>query len=115
MQYLPLTICIMLLAIAACAPSTNLTEKEFLRIADTVAEGWNTGNARLAADCFDANAVYEEPPRKQFYKGYDSIFAFFGGEKGFDKPMKMMWHHLAFNESEQTGFGEYTFTNTTVL
>jgi hypothetical protein len=23
--------------------------------------------------------------------------------------MKMTWHHLAFNEEEQVGFGEYTF------
>lgn len=23
--------------------------------------------------------------------------------------MKMSWHHLAFNEQEQVGFGEYTF------
>ena len=23
--------------------------------------------------------------------------------------MRMTWHHLAFNEEEQTGFGEYTF------
>jgi len=23
--------------------------------------------------------------------------------------MKMTWHHLAFNEAEQVGFGEYTF------
>ena len=23
--------------------------------------------------------------------------------------MKMTWHHLAFNEQKQIGFGEYTF------
>jgi 2-polyprenyl-3-methyl-5-hydroxy-6-metoxy-1,4-benzoquinol methylase len=28
---------------------------------------------------------------------------------GTDIPMKMIWHHLAFNEEGQIEFGEYTF------
>jgi hypothetical protein len=74
-----------------------------------LADGWNEGNAGKAAAIFAEDAIYEEPPRKQYYKGRTAIFEFFGGEKGFDRPMKMEWHNIAFNEDTQIGFGEYTF------
>jgi hypothetical protein len=82
---------------------------DFERLMHTVAEGWNEGNARKAADCFSEDAVYVEPPEKQLYHGRAALYDFFGGDTGTDLPMKMTWHHLAFNEKEQIGFGEYTF------
>jgi len=75
----------------------------------TIADGWNEGNARKAADCFSVEAVYVEPPEKQVYHGREALYEFFGGEAGPEIPMYMTWHHLAFNEEEQVGFGEYTF------
>ena len=75
----------------------------------TIADGWNEGNARKAADCFCEDAVYVEPPEKQVYQGCEELFEFFGGESGPEIPMHMTWHHLAFNEDEQVGFGEYSF------
>jgi hypothetical protein len=39
-----------------------LTEAQFRALLDTVAEGWNTGRADLAASCFAETAVYLEPP-----------------------------------------------------
>ena len=74
-----------------------------------VADGWNEGNAQKAADCFREVAVYVEPPDKQLYRGRAELYEFFGGDAGTDLPMKMTWHHIAFNEEEQIGFGEYTF------
>jgi hypothetical protein len=88
----------------------NLSDQEFKEIAQSIAKGWNEGDASFAAKFFAKNAVYEEPPRKQFYKGYDSIFEFFGGANGFETPMHMTWHNLAFDENHQIGFGEYTFS-----
>ena len=82
---------------------------EFQQLMQTVADGWNVGNARQAADCFSEDAVYVEPPDQQLYRGRAELYEFFGGEAGTDIPMKMTWHHLAFNEEEQVGFGEYTF------
>jgi ketosteroid isomerase-like protein len=87
----------------------NISTAEFEQIMKTVAEGWNEGNARKAAECFSEDAVYVEPPDKQVYHGRAELYEFFGGDQGTDIPMKMAWHHLAFNESEQVGFGEYTF------
>jgi ketosteroid isomerase-like protein len=75
----------------------------------TVAAGWNAGNARQAADCFSEDAIYLEPPDKQLYRGRAELYEFFGGDRGTEIPMRMTWHHLAFNEEEQVGFGEYTF------
>ena len=87
----------------------NLSAREFKQLMQTVADGWNEGNARKAAGCFSTDAIYVEPPDKQLYHGRSELYQFFGGDSGPDLPMKMNWHHLAFNEVEQVGFGEYTF------
>ena len=87
----------------------NITTAAFENLMQTVAQGWNTGNARQAADCFSEDAIYVEPPDRQLYHGRGELYEFFGGDAGTDIPMQMTWHHLAFNEDEQIGFGEYTF------
>jgi hypothetical protein len=87
----------------------KLTAKEFERLMQLVADGWNKGDARKAADCFTENAIYSEPPDKQLYKGRAELFRFFGGNEGRKSAMKMSWHHLVFNEQEQIGAGEFTF------
>ncbi|HKY54486.1 MAG TPA: nuclear transport factor 2 family protein [Anaerolineales bacterium] len=86
-----------------------MTESEFEGLMQTLADGWNEGDARKAADCFSDDAIYVEPPKKQLYHGRAELYEFFGGDHGTDIPMNMTWHHLAFNEQEQIGFGEYTF------
>jgi hypothetical protein len=89
--------------------SKLITTDEFRKLMQTVAEGWNEGNARKAADCYSENAIYTEPPDRQVHIGRESLYEFFGGDKRPEPPMKMTWHHLAFDEREQIGFGEYTF------
>ncbi len=81
----------------------------FRDLMHTVAQGWNNGNAAMAANCFNEDAIYIEPPNQQLYKGKEEIFDFFGGEKGRNDPMDMTWHNLIFDEVQQTGTGEYTF------
>jgi hypothetical protein len=109
MKYSPAVLLIILCSCDAIDQS-KLTEKEFLEIVNTIEKGWNEGNAKLAVQFFSDDAVYEEPPKKQFYHGKNEIYNFFGGEKGYELPMKMKWHNLSFNEKEQIGFGEYTFS-----
>lgn len=87
----------------------KITTAEFTRLLKTIAEGWNEGNPRKAADCYTEDAIYTEPPDKQVYLGRKALYDFFGGDKKPAPPMKMTWHHLAFDEEEQIGFGEYTF------
>ena len=87
----------------------NLTTNQFEQLMQTISDGWNEGNARKAANCFSEDAIYVEPPDAQLYHGREELYEFFGGDNGTDIPMKMTWHHLAFNEETQIGFGEYTF------
>lgn len=89
--------------------TSKIDNEEFLSIVQDISTGWNSGNAELASKYFAENAIYEEPPKKQFYKGKKDIFEFFGGKEGYEIPMKMKWHNLAFNKEKQVGFGEYTF------
>lgn len=88
----------------------NITRREFSRLLQRLAEGWNNGNARQAADCFTEDALYTEPPDKQYYSGRDELFKFFGGDEGRAGDMNMIWHHIVFDEEKQIGAGEFTFT-----
>lgn len=87
----------------------KLTTNQFEHLMQIISDGWNEANTRKAADCFSDDAIYVEPPDAQVYHGRAELYEFFGGDAGTDIPMKMTWHHLAFNEDEQVGFGEYTF------
>jgi hypothetical protein len=109
MRLIILPLVILLLTQCSSGNGKDISEKRFTEIVTGIAKGWNEGNAAFASQYFDDNAVYEEPPKKQLYIGKRKIFEFFGGEGGFDTPMKMQWHNLAFNEENQIGFGEYTF------
>src|SRR3989337_3931991 len=94
-------ICFLMIKCSSGNNNKTITQKDFTHIVTDIAKGWNEGNASLAAQYFDEHAVYEEPPGKQIYKGRKEIFEFFGGVKGFEIPMKMKWHNLAFNEENQ--------------
>lgn len=109
MKFIALTYCLLLLVGCSNFERTEINNKEFNEVLESISKGWNEGNAELAAHHFADSAVYEEPPKKQFYKGKEQLFNFFGGINGYDIPMKMKWHNLAFCEDTQVGFGEYTF------
>jgi len=104
-----------ILALVGCnssrkSPSPSFTQADFRKVLGTVAQGLNTGNARLAADCFTDDAMYSSPPNPEIRKGRQTLFEFFGGEKGRLQPMSMLWHHIVFDQATQIGMGEYTFT-----
>jgi hypothetical protein len=91
------------------AKEQRITSKGFERLMQLLANSWNKGDARKAADCFVEDAIYSEPPDKQLYKGRAELFKFFGGNKGRTSAMKMTWYHLVFDEQKQIGAGEFTF------
>jgi hypothetical protein len=76
---------------------------EFRALLETVSRGWNTNDARMAADCFTEEALYSSPPSTRIRRGRESLFEFFGGAKGRPKPMNMQWHHIVFDETAQIG------------
>jgi len=88
----------------------NITPQEFIDLLQRLADSWNQGNAEQAASCFTEDALYTEPPDKQIYAGRDALFQFFGGPNGRAGEMNMVWHHILFDEDEQIGAGEFTFT-----
>ncbi|MEW6405295.1 MAG: nuclear transport factor 2 family protein [Chloroflexota bacterium] len=88
----------------------KLTHSGFARLLQCLADGWNQGDARQAADCFTEDALYTEPPDKQYYSGREALYHFFGGEHGRAGDMDMVWHHILFDEEKQLGAGEFTFT-----
>jgi hypothetical protein len=90
--------------------NNNLTRMEFAQLLQRLADGWNKGEARQAADCFTQDALYTEPPDKQYYAGRDALYLFFGGANGRAGEMNMVWHHIIFDEENQVGAGEFTFT-----
>jgi SnoaL-like domain len=87
----------------------RVSSADFQKLMRTLAEGWNQGNAKKAADCFALDAVYAEPPGKQLYRGRAELYEFFGGDKPPQPPMSMEWHHLVFDPETQVGSGEYSF------
>lgn len=88
----------------------NITQQEFAELLQHLADGWNQGNAQQAASCFTQDALYTEPPDKQYYIGRDALYQFFGGANGRAGEMNMVWHHILFDETRQIGAGEFTFT-----
>jgi ketosteroid isomerase-like protein len=87
----------------------HLPPGEFRVLLDRLAEGWNQGDARTAADCFTEDAVYVEPPDRQLYRGREELYRFFGGHSGRAGAMTMTWRNVVFDEEGQIGFGEFTF------
>ncbi len=81
----------------------------FRAVLDSVAAGWNTGRADLAANCFAESAVYAEPPDRQLYRGRAAIRNFFAESVQPARPDRMRWHSVAFDSTRQVGFGEYTY------
>ena len=88
----------------------TINQQEFIALLQRLAGGWNQGNAQQASECFTEDALYTEPPDKQYYNGREALFLFFGGESGRAGEMNMVWHHILFDEAEQIGSGEFTFT-----
>lgn len=91
------------------AEAASFGSAEFEKLLARVAEGWNTNNARPAADCFTLDAIYSEPPEKQLYRGREALFNFFAGSERRKSAMRSTWRHVMFIEKTQVGAGEFTF------
>jgi hypothetical protein len=81
----------------------------FRAVLDSVAAGWNTNRAELAASCFTEAAVYLEPPNRQLYRSRAALREFFAASIAPARADRMRWHAVAFDSTQQVGFGEYTY------
>ena len=92
----------------ACRTRDHLSPDEFTSVMHTIQDAWSEGNARTAADCFTENAIYSSPPARG-HQGRENLYQHFGGAKGLAMPMKVEWHHLVFDPSQQVGMAEFTY------
>lgn len=92
-----------------------MSQEEFTQLMQSVADGWNEGSPAKSINCFTDDAVYIEPPDKQFFKGNKELFDYFGGESAREGIMNLKWHHLFLNEENHTGAGEYTFEMNSII
>ena len=82
----------------------------FAALLQQVADGWNLGEPRAAAERFTVDAVYLEPPDAQRHVGRDALASFFHGNGPVPRRMSMTWHHIAYDPDSDMGFGEYSFS-----
>lgn len=100
-------LCLILLFSACGDQQSNVTAEEFEHLMHNVAEGWSTQNTEQALGSFSADAIYMEPPNIQYYRGHEQLRPYFDE---LDHSYKMEFHNLWFNQSTQSGVGEYTFS-----
>jgi hypothetical protein len=86
----------------------TLDRSAFVALMDDIADAWIRGDTERALARFTEDARYLEPPDVQRYVGRDELRTYFGGDD--PPPMSLTWHHLLFDEAEQLGAAEYTYT-----
>ena len=91
--------------VSACAQTSSLTRAQFEAMMQRVADGWNSNNAKIAAECFAEGAIYSAPPDTGHH-GRKALFEYFGGAQGRPQPMRMRWHYLVFDPEQKIGAGE---------
>jgi hypothetical protein len=91
-----------------CRTRDGLSSQDFTAVMHTIHDAWGEGNARKAADCFTEDAVYSSPPSRGHH-GRENLYQQFGGAKGPAVPMKIEWHHLVFDPTQQLGMGEFSY------
>lgn len=102
---------LLVVGLGACRPNRAATStREFEALMHRLAEAWTTQNTDAALACFTDDATYTQPPDQQFYQGRAQLKAYFGALK---KGTTMRFHHLWFDETTQSGAGEFTFGSTT--
>lgn len=91
-----------------CGTREQLSSQDFASVMHTIQDAWSQGNARQAAGCFTENAIYSSPP-SHAHQGRENLYQHFGGAKGPAVPMKIKWHHLVFDPTQQLGMAEFTY------
>jgi hypothetical protein len=84
-----------------------MTRAEFVALLATMEEGWNTSNAALVAGCFTEEVIYTDPLRYRFTHRAD-LLPFFAVPEG--ESQTVVWHAMVFDEAEQSGAAEYSYT-----
>jgi len=84
-----------------------MTRNEFVALLRTMEDGWNAGDAGMVAACFTEDVDYADPVRYHF-SNRAALLPFFALAPG--EGQSVVWHALVFDEAEQAGAAEYTYT-----
>jgi ketosteroid isomerase-like protein len=95
-----------LLPLTQPAVTRQTTAADFERTMATLAEAWSKQDTARALQCFTVDAIYMQPPDLQLYRGTAELAKLFAGLR---PGTSMTFHHLAFDEKAQIGFGEFSF------
>lgn len=93
-------------ATALRASSAELSQAGFHDLMRCLADAWTRQDTGQGLACFTEDAVYMQPPDQQLYRGHGELRKLFAALKA---GTLMTFHHLAFDELAQVGFGEFTF------
>jgi ketosteroid isomerase-like protein len=98
------------IAVISCERNKErIADNEFKKLIHQLAESWTNQDVNSALECFEADAVYMQPPAEQFYKGQVQLRAYFGAIK---EGTIMKLHNVWFDHEKQLGAVEFTFANT---
>lgn len=88
------------------ASESRLSADGFVSLMERLADAWSRQDTDRGIECFTEDAVYMQPPAEQLFRGRAELRKYFGALK---PGTTMKFHHLAFDERTQRGFGEFTF------
>lgn len=83
-----------------------INSQQYIRLMRRLAQAWNQQDTESALLCFTDDAIYMEPPDIQLYIGHEQLRPYFSA---LEPGTFMLFHNLWFDESSQTGAGEYSF------
>ena len=86
-------------------PHGHIDRDGFRRLLQTMADGWNEGDAEKVAACFAERVSYADPIRYSF-RTRAELLPFFEPPEG---GQRTEWHRVVFDEVAQTGAAEYTY------
>jgi ketosteroid isomerase-like protein len=87
---------------------SSISPAQFEALMSRLADAWARQDTEAGVSFFTEDAIYMQPPDQQLYLGRAQLRPLFGALKA---GTFMTFHHLAFDEKKQFGFGEFSFGN----
>jgi hypothetical protein len=91
---------------ASTSEQTCMDDFAFQATMTRLRDAWVARDADLAADCFETDATYCEPPLRQWFAGKESLREFFSQ---LPEKVQFDWHHLWFDARCGMGAGAYSY------
>ena len=84
-----------------------MTSSDFCSLLQGLADGWQSRDYARVARSYTEDVQYKDPTRYHFTSRGD-LQKFFEDDGGL--PQSTVWHTIVFDEAQQVGAAEYTYT-----